>query len=123
MASAVLKPDSSVEANPSAVFDAVGRLVHGVDPHAVRCRIVYENADGERGVIPVPLRSGMPDDLEEAIVVILSRLKPGEWTSGKSLSADCDTDRRQGNFKRAIRKLRDAGKIDSHPKDGYRLKF
>jgi hypothetical protein len=111
------------EAPAPTPFEAVGRLVQSVDPHAVRCRIVWETEDGEEGSIPVPLRGAATDEMQAAVLDVLGRLKPGEWMGGKALAGECDTTRDAGNFRRAVAALRDANRIEANRNRGYRMRL
>lgn len=110
-----------------AVLRAVADLIRDHYPQAVNVRIVYDVPDGAgkpvRGVIPVPVCQPAGDDLEADILAVLGRLAPGAWLKGKSLAAEIDDylDPNNGHFRRVLGRLRDAGRIDSDPKQGYRL--
>jgi hypothetical protein len=113
--------------DPAAVYRLVAEWVQSIYPTARNLRIVGDVPD-ESGSsttfrFPVPTRVELdPDVLDAAIVGVLSGLKAGHRLSGAALAIqiDEDLDHTGGTFKRAVRRLRAAGRIDSD-RAGYWL--
>lgn len=104
----------------------VAALAMRMRKNAVGCHIVIEIPNGVGGVttdrIAVPLFSAEPEDLASAILMVLGRLKTGEWMKGQSIANEMGEDRNAGNFRRALTRLVAEEKIESDNPKGYRLK-
>lgn len=114
--------------DPAAVCRLVAAWVQSMYPTARNLRIVGEVPDpsGSSATfrLPVPTDGEIdPDELDAAIVAVLAGLKPGVRMSGAvlAMSIDEDLDHTGGTFRRSIRRLKAAGKIDSD-RAGYFLK-
>jgi hypothetical protein len=126
-ADATTPPGKPAQPPAVAVLRAVADLIRDHYPQAVNVRIVYDVPDGAgppvRGVIPVPVCQPAGDDLEADILAVLGRLAPGQWLKRRSLACEIDEylDPTSGHFNRVLAKLRDAGRIESDSRQGYRL--
>ena len=122
--------DAAAERPGSPDLDDVCRdvaaLAMRMRKNAIGCHIVIEIPNGTGGVttdrIAVPLFTAEPEDLASAILMVLGRLKTGEWMKGQSIANEMGEDRQAGNFRRAIDRLIREEKIESDNPKGYRLK-
>ena len=114
--------------DPAEVCRLVTLWVRSMYPTARNLRIVGDVPDSSGSSTPIRLpvptdTEPNPDELDAAILAVLSGLKPGHRLSGAALAMqiDEDLDHNAGTFKRAVRRLKAAGKIDSD-RAGYWLK-
>ncbi len=108
------------------IYRDVASLALYLHDNAVGCRIVIDVPDGSGGLskdrITVPLAFVDGDDMAKNILIVLGRLKAGEWMKGQSIANELDVDRESGNFRRMLSKLVREKKIESDNPKGYRLK-
>ena len=104
----------------------VAAVMQAMYPTIRNVRVVGDIAGPDGAVtlcrLPVPI-DGPTSDLKDSILRTLSKMKPGEWMKGRNVAWDIDEnlDHKSGSFTRAMRELKDEGKIESHKANGYRL--
>lgn len=103
---------------------AVADYLRETRPDATECEFIVRSPHGDRQLkttFEIPLTAFEPS-IEEKIMGVLSRLRPGAWMKGAAIAVEIGSEYGGGSFGGIMSKLsRDDGPLESG-RNGYRLR-